>query len=192
MGELNLRLLGHLKPILLTEERCEENFQIIKQGEKLLDDAQHDIMDFVSHVTARKSSQTLAAEARRQIRQADEFESVSDYISRLAKSRNRILKMDDKLTDDAKRELTNLHLLATVYTENVVRMLREQNVSLVEKCRGINKEMAQACKQAQSQLLQRLTEEKVSAAKSVIYSDILVEFRRLKDHLQNIIDTMEE
>ena len=192
MGEMNLRLLERLKPILLTEDTCNEEFQIIQEGERLLDEAQREIMGFVSHITAIKSSQAIATEARRQIRCADEFESVSDYIMRLAKSRDRIFKMGKQLSDEGKREVAALHAYATDYATTVVQMLRERNTTLIPRCRELNKDMLQSCKQAHTQLLQRLVDEKVSAAKSIIYSDILVEFRRLKDHLQNIVDTMEE
>ena len=192
MGEMNLRMLERLKPILLTEGACDEEVQIIQEGERLLDEAQRDVMEFVSQITARKSSQSIAAEAQRQIRQADEFESISDYLVRLTKSRNRLLKMGVSLSDAAKQEVTSLHSHATTYAEAVVQLLRGRNATLLRKCRDLNKDMLLASKQAHSQLLQRLVEEKVSAAKSVIYSDILVEFRRIKDHLQNIVDTMEE
>lgn len=192
MGEMNLRLLEHLKPVLLTEDACAEEIQIIQEGERQLDEAQREIMAFVSHITALKSSQTIAAEARRQIRCADEFESVSDYIMRLAKSRNRILKVGGHLPDEIKLEIAGLHSHATIYAETVVQMLRERNAALVGKCQALNTDMLHACKQAHAQLLQRLVDEKVSPATSVIYSDILVEFRRFKDHLQNIVDTMED
>jgi len=192
MGEMNLRLLKHLKPVLLTEGACTEEIQVIQEGERLLDEAQREIMAFVSQITALKSSQAIATEARRQIRCADEFESVSDYIMRLTKSRERILRIGKRLSDEAKLEVAALHAHATAYAEAVVQMLRGRDTSLIGRCRELNRDMQQACKQAHSQLLQRLVDEKVSAAKSVIYSDILVEFRRLKDHLQNIVDTMEE
>ena len=193
MGELNIRLLACLNPILLTENACEEETQIIKEGENLLDEAQHEIMGFVSQITARKSSSTIAAEARRQLRQADEFESVSDYIVRLSKSRARVLKMGEQFTEEAKGELETLHELATRYAELVVHLLREGNIAITLKmCRDVDKELLHAFKQSHSQLLQRLVDEKVSPAKSVIFSDILVEFRSIKDHYQNIVNTLTE
>ena len=192
MGELNQQLLVRLGPILQSEDACDEEHQVINEGEKLLDDAQREIMDFVSQITALKSSQALAVEARRQIRQADEFESVSDYITRLTKSRNRVLKIGEHLTDEAKQELAALHTLAMDYADLVVRLVRSRNLQLVGQCREKNTAMLAAFKEAHSQLLKRLMEDKVSAARGVIYSDILVEFRRLKDHLQNVVDTMVE
>jgi len=192
MGDLNLRMFRRLKHMLLTDEPYEEHFKFILDGEKVLDEAQREIMDFVSQLAVGKGSQTLASEARRQIRQADELESVSDYIMRLAKSRNRVLQMHDTFTDEAKAELAKLHAQGLEYAELVVKMLREKDSSLVAQCRALDKEMLQTCKQSYAQLLQRLTDEQVSAAKSVVYSDVLVEFRGLRDHLQNVVDTMSD
>ena len=192
MGEMNIRMLERLKPIMLGEDKFEEDFHMIQEGESLLDDVQHEIMDFVSQIIARKPSQTIAAEARRQMRQADELESVSDYVVRLSKSRNRILKLGVQLTDEAKQELSNLHTLAADYATLVTRLLRDRDATLIPQCRRMSVTTLEAFKHAHTQLLQRLTDEKVSAAKSVVYSDILLEYRGVSDHLQNVVDTIED
>ncbi|MCL1857176.1 MAG: Na/Pi cotransporter family protein [Kiritimatiellaeota bacterium] len=192
MGDMNLRMMEALRPVLVSAEKCEEEIHLIQDGERMLDEAEKVVIGFVSQLVAQKASHAIAEEARRQMRQADELESISDYMVRIVKSRNKILKTGDGLTEEAVREVTDLHLLATAYLEKVIRLLRHRDTKLIEECRTTNATMLRAFKDARTAYLQRVVDEKVTTAKSVIYSDILVEFRRIKDHLQNIVDTVEE
>lgn len=194
MGEMNQRMLSRLKTVLLDTGKCEEDVLFIMEGENLLDEAESRVIEFVSNLIANRVAHThaIAAEARRQLRQADEFESVSDYIVRVMKSRNRMLKTGGPLSAEMRRELADLHLLATTYINSVLDLLREPKPEHLAHCRKINDDMLRAIKDVRKKYEQRLVDDKLTTARSIIYSDILVEFRRIKDHLQNIVDTQEE
>ncbi len=192
MGETNLRLLEALKPLMRDDLRHPEQERSIADGEERLDAAQHAVMEFVSKLLTSNLSPAFGIEARRQLRRADEFESVSDYIRQAMKARNRLAKAGETFSPAAVEELARLHALTTSFAESVVEIVRGRKVADVPAAREMNAEVAKAVKECRSSHLNRLAKDEVTATKSVLYSDILVAYRRIKDHLLNVIDTLVE
>lgn len=193
MGEASLRMLELLSPLVASDDPSPDNVRAIENGEEQLDAAQHAVMDFVSHLLTNNVSQAFAVEARRQLRRADEFESVSDYIRQAMKTRNRLLKSGERFSPEAYAELTELHQLLTRFAEMVVAMVRDRRAEDVPAAKDHNATVLKAVKEFRARHLNRLaTDGTVTASKSVLYSDMLVAYRRMKDHLLNIVDTLVE
>ncbi|NLD54946.1 MAG: Na/Pi cotransporter family protein, partial [Burkholderiaceae bacterium] len=192
MGETTLRMLGHLAPLVASDADQPEAEHAIAVGEAQLDDAQHAVMQFVSRILMNNLSESLAVEARRQLRRADEFESVSDYIRHAMKMRNRVLKAGERFSPEARAEMAELNRMALTFAERVVAMVRDRAVADVPAARQLNAELLKAAKEFRTRHLARLASDQVTAAKSVLYSDLLVAYRRMKDHLLNLVDTLVE
>jgi phosphate:Na+ symporter len=192
MGETNLRMLADLGPLVTTDQENPEAEHRIGVDEDRMDDAQHAVVEFVSHLITNNVSQAFATEARRQLRRADEFESVSDYIRLAMKTRNRLLKSGDTFSAEAHAELTELHTRITQFAEKVVAMVRDRNFDDVPAAKDLNADVLRLIKDIRNRHLNRLATDKITAAKSVLYSDVLIAYRRMKDHLLNIVDTLVE
>lgn len=192
MGETNLRMLADLGPLMTTGADLPEPEHRIAVDEDRMDDAQHAVVDFVSHLITNNISQALAIEARRQLRRADEFESVSDYIRLAMKTRNRLLKSGETFSPQAHTELTELHSRITKFAEMVVDMVRNRRAEDVPAAKDLNTEILRMIKDIRNCHLNRIVTDRIAAAKSVLYSDLLVAYRRMKDHLLNIVDTLVE
>lgn len=192
MGETNLRMLADLGPLVMTDQENPEAEHRIGVDEDRMDDAQHAVVEFVSHLITNNVSQAFATEARRQLRRADEFESVSDYIRLAMKTRNRLLKSGDTFSAEAHAELTEIHTRITQFAEKVVAMVRDRNVDDVPAAKDLNADVLRLIKDIRNRHLNRLATDKITAAKSVLYSDVLIAYRRIKDHLLNIVDTLVE
>jgi phosphate:Na+ symporter len=192
MGETNLRMLADLGPLMTTDQENAESEHRIGVDEDRMDDAQHAVVEFVSHLITNNVSQAFATEARRQLRRADEFESVSDYIRLAMKTRSRLRKSGETFSAEARSELTDLHGQITKFAEKVVTMVRDRRVEDVPAAKDLNAEILRLIKDIRNRHLSRLVEDKITAAKSVLYSDVLIAYRRMKDHLLNIVDTLVE
>ena len=192
MGQTNLRMLTSLGVLMASDADAPDDVRVVSNGEDQLDDAQHAVMEFVSQIMTNNLTQTLAIEARRQLRRADEFESVSDYIRLAMKTRNRLLKTGEKFSPEARGELNELHRLVSEFAEKVVAMIRDRRVEDVPAARELNATVLKMAKEFRARHLTRLATDKVTPTKSIMYSDILVAYRRIKDHLLNIVDTLVE
>jgi len=192
MGDANMRMLADLLPVMTTNERHPEAEERIKMEEARLDEAQHFIINFLSRLISYNISPAFATEARRQLRRADEYESVSDYIRHAAKIRNRLRKEEGSFSDCAIEELKQLHERTTAFAAKVNDIVRERDVSQVPAARKMNAELVRQIKDIRDHHLARIVTDEISSKHSVFFSDVLVAYRRMKDHLLNIIDTLTE
>ena len=129
--------------------------------------------------------------ARREIRQADEFESVSDYIRNALKSYKKIRNAGERLTPAAVAEVTDLCDRVAAFARDVMDIVQigdRFNVArAIEEADAFD---AQAKKYRDAHM-RRIGVTCTAPVKSLVYSDLLVAFRRQNDHLLNIAQTLD-
>ena len=90
MAESVDKMLARLRLVMTAAKPNEALEQKLFQREGLLDDVQKEITEFVANLISGNVAHEVVQEARTQLRMADEYESISDYITT-------ILKMNIKL-----------------------------------------------------------------------------------------------
>lgn len=190
MGETCAGMLADLRKILARTDRDDELEESIFKREEGMDIAQKKISEYVEKVLRDHISSFQSALARRELRQADEFESLSDYIRNALKAYLKIRNAGEDLSEAARREVLSLcdsvaRFLADVV--DVVSIGDPFNVGQIEETsRQIEKE-AKACRDAHAA---RLGDTCTSPVKSLVFTDLLTSFRRQNDHLLNIAQTL--
>ena len=192
MGQTCLDMLAALHAVFAAEKPEAYDVETVLRGEKDLDTAQKEITEYIGrtlhghgHLAAE-----LADQARRGIRQADEFESLSDCIRGALKSHTKIRNAGETLSPAAVGEITDLCERVTSCLRMVMALLAAgdtEGVALVEaRCREVD----DAAKRYRVAHMERLGVTCLTPMKALIYSDLLVAFRRQNDHLLNLGQTL--
>lgn len=172
----------------IDRNRTEEIFQM----ENDLDVMQKEIVEFIGHVMTGNISHEMVEQSRGEIRMADEYESISDYMTAILKLR---LKMRDSglhLSPEAKQEITELHDMTVQFMELVHLVAAEGNGDEDFLSEALTKSNAitSFMKECRTRHLARVTEGKATPLKSLIYTDMLTSYRRIKDHILNIAEVL--
>ncbi|MGI5869474.1 MAG: Na/Pi cotransporter family protein [Kiritimatiellia bacterium] len=190
MGEFCLEMCDDLHQIFeggldsATEEavfRAEEN----------LDLAQMEITEYASKLLHDHVSHDVSAAARRQIKQADEFESVSDHLRNALKAYLKIRNAGEELTETALDEVKDLCVQVRAYCVQIMDIVQQGSKSRVAEATERNKQIDTAAKNYRDCHMQRLAVTCTEPVKSLIYSDIIIAFRRANDHLLNVAETLQ-
>jgi phosphate:Na+ symporter len=128
----------------------------------------------------------------RQIRMADEFESISDYIAAILKLR---LKMRDNhlvFTPEGLDDIRSLHDKVMEYLRMIQAVFEGDNASKEFFSEAQNKARAitMYMKEYRAKHLVRVEKGLASPLKSLIYTDMLSAYRRIKDHAFNIAEVL--
>lgn len=157
------------------------------EREEILDKVQIEVTTFLTDLLARSISHELAEEARAQLKLADEYESVSDYITNILKLRLRLQEANVKLSKEQQKELVELHdAVATYYNSVQNGLLSDSTTRFLQKIRTDSREITDKIRSLRDIHWNRLSSEKVEPLLSTSYMDIVVAYRRIKDHLLNI------
>lgn len=159
--------------------------------ERRIDKIQIEITSFLTELLAESISQQLAEEARSQLRMADEYESVSDYVVNILKVYLRIEEHEEHFSKEQKKELLDLHDRITVYFKHVHDGLEEPDEDYLAHIRSTSKEITNTIRLLRKKHWERLSQEKSAPMISTSYMDIATAYRRVKDHLLNIAEAIE-
>ena len=192
MGETCRAMLGELRAILASKDRDEDREEGVFRQEDGLDLAQKEISEYVGRVLHDNVSRFQSDLARRELRQADEFESVSDYVRNALKAYLKIRNAGEDLSDAARAETLALCDAVTAFLSDVLDIVQigdPFNVPRAEEKSRAIEDQAKRCRDAH---LSRLGKTCNSPVKSLVYSDLLTAFRRQNDHLLNIAQTLKD
>lgn len=190
MGDFCLEMCDDLQQIL-NSGRSAEIEEAIFRGEENLDVAQMEIAEYVSSLLHDNVSHEVAVSARREIKQADEFESVSDHIRNALKAYLKIRNAGEELTDVAMAEVKDLCVQVRGYCVQIIDIVKEGSKARVAEATVRNKEIDTVAKHYRDCHMQRLAVTCTAPVKSLVYSDIVIAFRRANDHLLNVAETLQ-
>jgi phosphate:Na+ symporter len=172
----------------IDRKRCEEIFQT----ENNLDVMQKEIVEFIGRVMTGTLSHEMVEEGRGQIRMADEYESISDYITAILKLRLKMRDTNEHLSAEAKHELTELHDMVIEFVDivNTVGATDPVDGDFLSEAHTKSNAITSYMKGCRNKHLARVSEGKAKPLKSLIYTDMLTSYRRIKDHCLNIAEVL--
>ena len=159
----------------------------LQKIENDLDLYQKEISDVNFLILNKDLTDSMREETRKNLEVCDEYETISDYLMRIGKSIRRIQENDIQINEKARKTLFDLN-------ENVEILFREVNIAFETKDK---ERFIRAIKQA-NEITEKFREarrfhiENVKAGCSAIFStsymDTLNHYRRIRDHIFNIIE----
>ena len=172
---------------VITDETSDKGVadRIFKE-ENTIDNVQIEVTKFLTDLLSEEISHNVAQEARAQLRLADEFESVSDYVTNVLKLYLRLREADVRLTEAQQKELLGLHDLIAGYYDTIHAGLEDAPDGYFEEIHRKSHEITGEIRGLRDRHWNRLSEETVDPLISTSYMDIANSYRRMKDHLLNI------
>jgi phosphate:Na+ symporter len=191
MGSQVIKMMDKLKSVVDNEDYYGEDAKSIFRKEEILDVIQKEVTQFIGKIFSKNTSRAIAADCRSQLRIADELESVSDYIEKILKLYIRKDKSKLVFTAQGIIELKELHETVNNFIIQTVDAVEKNNSEFFVEATLINKEVVKKIKFIRNAHLDRMESTDGSAITvSLIYSDILNSYRRIKDHTMNVVEVI--
>ncbi len=158
----------------------------LKKREEVLDHMQDEIAEFVTKLLSGNVPHSVSEEGRRQIRIADEFESISDYIQDLDKFDRKLRKAGHRFTETQLESLMHLQQQTSSYIEKIHEGLVQANRNTMTQTEQLAKRIRDLIKTSRKQHLDELSTGGIVPVVSVAFLASLNAFSRLRDHSYNI------
>ena len=180
-------MLDDLRTIITDKKDDRDLVEKTFQRERIIDDVQSEVTRFLTDLLSVDLSHRIAEEARAQLRLADEFESVSDYVSNVLKLYLRLQGANVVLSPVQQKELLELHDVIAGYYDSVHEGFAVDAFDeYLARIRRDSREITDKIRALRDQHWNRLSDETVDPLISTSYMDIVNAYRRIKDHLLNI------
>lgn len=190
MAESVEKMLGCLRDEFSENQLDEAREQKIFHREEILDNVQREIALYLSELVSGRVPQDVTQEAQKQLRMADEYESLSDYIENVLKMFLKLHRKGLKLSEEGCAEILDLHDHVAAYIIEVSTAVREDVADVVIRAYSEGERINKVMKKYRKQHLNRLQAERVDPLASLIFMDMLNAYRRMKDHALNIAEAV--
>ncbi len=184
------RMLEWLAELLQQDEPDKAIGDRLRQREQVLDAMQDEIAEFVTNLLAGNVPHSVADEARQQLRMADEYESVSDYIVNLEKFDRKLRRDGHRFTVEQRTDLAELNRHIAEYLAAVNEALVHSNRSVLTKTDAMFKRARNEIKQLRRKHLEDLSNGSIPPLVSVAFMAALNAYARVRDHSHNIAEVV--
>jgi phosphate:Na+ symporter len=192
MGSELLTMMGQLRTCIESPAGAKAQGRPIFASETKFDTLQHEVTSFLTKLLSRQIGQAFAAQAQAQLRICDELESVSDYITQILKLQLRLEENGDKFDTDHKESLLQLHDKVTGQLSVSIRFLENpENPLLLQDLQTRNQEITAVVRSSRNEHWKSLAERSSSPLLATCYSDILVSYRKIKEHMLAATEAVE-
>ena len=192
MGKVDSDMFEIQKNILSAKEIDEDAVKQLFEKEERLDGMQMEITAFLTKMLSGSGEvpRSLGEEAQKQIRLADEFETISDYMTAQLKLYLRIRNAGVVMPDVMIEELLSLHSTVWTYFELVNRAYAARDILILTGANAQADAITKKVRDLRGRHIARLAETPVDPLLSTTFPDMLVGYRRLKEHILNIAEVM--
>jgi len=195
-GQLNFmaesvdKMIVKLGTILESDEHDQELEQKIFRREEILDNVQKEVFLFLSSMVSGQVPHDITAKAQMQMRIADEYESLSDYVSNVLKGIKKLQQNDLAVEGDSLVKLLSLHKKVGAYITKINEYMRDESGDILPWANTEGVSISTQMKELRREHMACLQSEKVSPLFSLVYMDMLNFYRRMKDHALNIAEVL--
>lgn len=192
MGHETRDMMRMFKRMLSNDEPDKQATEQLFQKENDLDVVQKEIVEFIGDMMAGNITHEVMQEASHHLRMADELESISDYIQSLLKLRLKMRNTGLKFSEGGLKDMIELHEKVQEYLDLINQGIeREDNTpEYFSGMRTKGLAVTNLMKECRERHLGRVGDGIVSPLMSLIYTDMLTAYRRIKDHAFNIAEVL--
>ncbi|MFP6610904.1 MAG: Na/Pi cotransporter family protein [Pirellulales bacterium] len=184
------KMMGWLGEVLDSDIPDAEIVQKTVTEENTIDTYQDEIVSFMTSLLASTLPENLIDEARRQLRMADEYESVSDYIGRILKYQVKLRNADLRYEPPERDSLLKLHKMAAQHLELITESYRRWNQELMDATDARGHSIAREVRALRREIIDRMADNGVPPRISVTYNRQINAYRRVRDHAVNIAEAI--
>lgn len=191
MAEKCKTMMVLLRELLQHDVPDERLTKQILEMEDSQDTVQEEIVTFMSHLLAGNVPHNVVGEARRQLRMADEYESIGDCVVSVLKANRHLKRHEIQLPKAHQSDIFELHDMVADYLETVSEYYKkwgrvDVSVTVIPQGESITKH----AKSLYKKLLAQQPEKQIAARSMVAYNRQVAAYRRIRDHLVNIVEAL--
>ena len=190
MGDGCTKMMDWLKTLYKQEDRDRSLGERLHHRERVLDSVHDELAVFITSLLSGNVPHATAEEARLQLRMADEYESVSDYLANLEKFDRKLRDVELRFTKSQRKDLLELHELLQKHLEMVNDSLKQRNTDVMTKLETIGKRIRDLLKALRRKHLEDLSSGNIQPQVSVAYLAALNAYARVRDHSRNIAEAV--
>lgn len=190
MADINKQMFKSLKEFITSASPDKKKIDKTFNHENVLDIIQKEISEFLSQLISSQTSHKVALEAKEQLRMADEYESISDYIISILKLNLKMRESDMEFTDAGLKEILDLHDQTSKYVAYVSKGVELKNKDILSEAATRGEALTYLVKKYRTNHLERMSAGAILPLKSLIFNDMLSSYRKIKDHALNIAETL--
>ena len=190
MGDGCAKMMDWLKTLYKQEDRDRSLGERLHHRERVLDSVHDELAVFITSLLSGNVPHATAEEARLQLRMADEYESVSDYLANLEKFDRKLRDVELRFTKSQRKDLVELHELLQQHLEMVNDSLKQRNTDVMTKLETIGKRIRDLLKALRRKHLEDLSSGNIQPQVSVAYLAALNAYARVRDHSRNIAEAV--
>ncbi len=186
-------MLNDLRACVIAPEAGDAETQNrIFDGEKMLDEQQREVVQFLARLVRGQVTREISAEVRRQIRLADEYESVSDYVSNLLKMLLRCEQEGHRFSETASSDLLQLHDAVSGYVASVTHGVRtsDSTPDMLLRARSAGDNILHLYKQLSQAHMNRVVSGQCEAVPAMIFADAMNAYRKILSHGLNAAEAL--
>ena len=179
-----------MKDLLTQEIADEKTVQKAFHREEILDTIQDEVVAFMAHLLAGNVPLDVTEEARRQLRMADEYESVSDYLIAVLKSHLKLQQGGLRFPETDAEDMLGLHEMVADYLVMINEGLERRQVDVITAAKSQGEAITRRSKELRGRFLSRMSEQKLEPQVIVAFNAQLNAYRRVREHLLNVAEAI--
>jgi phosphate:Na+ symporter len=190
MGQTIKDILNDLRSIMSDNEDTEKNKNNIFREEENLDNIQKEITTFLMDTISGEVPHNLVQEAHSQLRMADEYESMSDYVTNILKLKLKLQNDNISLLIDDRNNILTLHDKIVSFFNMIHIAILERNPQVIREVKAEGNAIVHHFREVRAKHLHNISNTKSDPLLSVTYMNMLNSYRRIKDHAENVAEAL--
>ena len=190
MGHMLVKMMTRLRELIDTDEPDDRVIKKVFHVEEVHDVMQREVVVFLTDLLSDSLSHETAEEGRRQIRMADEYESVSDYVTNILKLHLRLIKAGKRLPPEQQAGILKLHDEVADYMGLVHTGYAQHHPEVLTKAHSRGDEITHHVRALRDSYLAAVSSTTADPLVTVIFTDMLNAYRRVKDHTMNVAEAI--
>lgn len=186
MGRGALKMFDWIRQIAFDGDWDEKLIRKTFHREEVLDNVQREVVTFLTEVLDSTVPHAIAQEGRQQFRIAHEYESVADRLASVLRGFRKLREQNIEIAEEQRAALRNLHDAVGAFLRDVTEAYANRTSISDADAQSVHSAVSRQVRRLREEHLQRMTESPVSPALSLIYSNMLTDYRRIRAHTMNI------
>jgi phosphate:Na+ symporter len=191
MGRQAVRMMEGIRAVAADGEPDKKAVRKVIRREEVLDNMQQEVITFLTEVLDASVPHAIAEEGQQQLRIAHEYESMGDRLASVLKGYLRLRDQRLVLPDDQREELLALHDAMTDFLRDVTTAYEGRRALDHAAAQAASSAVTRQVKQLRDEHLRRMVETPVDPKLSLIYTNLLTDYRRVRAHTMNVHEATE-
>lgn len=190
MGRGVMKMVDWIRQLGFNGPREDDLIQKTYRREEVLDNIQSEVVTFLTDVLDSNVPHTVSEEARRQLRIAHEYESISDRLASVLRDFLKLGELRLELPPEHQEELRVFHDQVGEFLRQVTEAYESREALSHEEVRKVSDAISEKERELREEHLRLMTRSQVEPNLIVVVTGILTNYRRVRAHALNIHEAM--